>query len=174
MPLRAGSRFKTFHDFGFVILEISNVYAEDTATYTCRAYNDYGEAVISSVLTCSGKRTGLILDSQLNRLGLDYDKIAALEGLGSAKDRPSEEDDGVGRPPELTPLADIEIVEGALAHFECRLTPVNIPTRVEWFHNGKPINHGSRTKCINDFGFSILEIGGIMPRDTGVYVCKVS
>jgi titin len=172
--LRAGSRFKTFHDFGFVILEISSLYAEDSGTYTCRAYNDFGEAVTECQLVCSGKRTGLIMDSQLNRMGLDYDKIAALEGLGNLGERPRDEDEGVGKPPELTNLGDIEIVEGALAHFECRLTPTNDPKiRVEWFHNGKSINHGSRIKTINDFGFVILEVGQVLPRDAGVYVCKV-
>lgn len=33
-PLKAGSRFRTFCDFGFVILEISPVYPEDTGEYS--------------------------------------------------------------------------------------------------------------------------------------------
>lgn len=173
IPLRAGSRFKTFHDFSFVILEIASVYESDSGVYTCRAWNDYGEAVISCTLGCAGKRN-LIMDSQLGRLGLDYDKIAKLEGLGSVDTTAHEEED-TGRPPELTPLSDIEVVEGGLAHFECRMTPTNDPkARVEWFHNGKSINLGSRMKQINEFGFAILEIGQVLSRDSGIYVCKVT
>uniref|UniRef100_A0A1I7XLF8 Immunoglobulin I-set domain protein n=1 Tax=Heterorhabditis bacteriophora TaxID=37862 RepID=A0A1I7XLF8_HETBA len=38
-PLKTGSRVKTINDFGFVVLEISPVYPEDSGEYTCRAIN---------------------------------------------------------------------------------------------------------------------------------------
>ncbi|ODN04243.1 Titin [Orchesella cincta] len=85
-PLRAGSRFKTFHDFGFVILEISSVYMEDSGNYECRAYNEFGEAVTTCSLVCSGKRSSCNLDSQLTRMGLDFDKIAKLEAQSPTND----------------------------------------------------------------------------------------
>lgn len=174
-PLRAASRFKTFHDFGFVILEISSVYLEDSGIYECRAYNEYGEAVTTSNLVCSGKRTSLILDSQLSRLGLDYDKIAQLEGIGTRESSVLSTDGDDGKSPELTNLTDIEIFENGLAHFECRLKPTNDPKmKIEWFHNGRPINHGSRTKTISDFGFVILEISGVTLRDQGQYTCRAT
>lgn len=172
VPLRHASRLNTIHDFGFVILEINGLSEMDSAIYTCRAYNDFGEAVISCNVACAGKRS-LILDSQLNRLGLDYDKIAKLEGLGNAEGRAREEED-TGGPPELTPLQDIEVTEGGLAHLECRVTPISVPVRVEWFHNGKSINHGSRVKTINDFGFIILELAQVIGRDAGIYVARVT
>merc|ERR1719158_1261385 len=101
------------------------------------------------------------------------DRIAALEGLGRAKnDLPSEED--LNQPPEfLSPLSDQMLAENSLAPFETRLTPINDPSmRVEWFHNGKPISSGSRIKTINDFGFVILEVANVMSRDSGNYTCK--
>merc|ERR1711899_539357 len=52
--LKAGSRIRTFCDFGFVILEISPVYPEDAL----------GEAVTTATLSCSGRRN-IIMDSQL-------------------------------------------------------------------------------------------------------------
>lgn len=169
VPLRHGSRFKVFHDFSFVILEINSVNESDAGVYTARATNDYGEAVISCTLTVSGK-SGLISESQLSRLGLNYDKLAQLEGVGAAETAAQREEEDTGRPPELTQLSDIETLEGALAHFECRLTPTNDPkTTIQWFHNGKPISHGSRIKTISgDFGFVILEIGQVSQRDAGV------
>lgn len=103
------------------------------------------------------------------------DKIAELEGLGQLRPPVLPEDD-LGKPPEfITQPSDLTLVEYSLAHFECRLTPINDPSlRVEWYHNGKPLTAGSRFKTINDFGFVILEISGVDTRDAGLYTCKVS
>lgn len=174
-PLKTGSRFRTFCDFGFVILEISPVYPEDSGEYSCRATNDFGEAVTTSTMKVQGKRS-IIYDSQLPK-GMEgtIDKIAELEGLGAGPGQLSPEDDS-GKPPEfLTTPSDLTINENQLAHFECRLTPVNDPSmRVEWYHNGKALWAGSRIKTINDFGFVILEIAGCYQRDGGLYTCKAT
>lgn len=102
------------------------------------------------------------------------DKLADLEGLGQA--RVEEYEDDSGKPPEfVTTPSDLTLTENSLAHFECRLNPVNDASmRVEWFHNGKPLSAGSRVKTINDFGFVILEVSGVYIRDSGLYTCKVS
>ncbi|KAG8239895.1 hypothetical protein J437_LFUL019488 [Ladona fulva] len=173
--LKTGSRFRTFHDFGFVILEISPVYPEDSGEYSCRATNEYGEAVTTATMKVQGKRS-IILESQLPK-GMEstIEKIAELEGLGHITGIPMEEED-TGKPPEfITTPADLTLQENSLAHFECRLTPVNDSSmRVEWFHNGKPLSAGSRIKTINDFGFVILEVAGVYQRDAGLYTCKAT
>ena len=173
--LKAGSRIRTFCDFGFVILEISPVYPEDAGEYTCRAKNALGEAVTTATLSCSGKRN-IILDSQLPS-GMEgaMERIAQLEGLGRAgRETQSEED--LNQPPEfLSQLQDLLLGENALAHFETRLTPINDPSmRVEWYHNGKQLSAGSRIKTINDFGFVILEVANVLTRDAGNYTCKAT
>ena len=48
-------RFRSFHDFGFVSLDILHVYAEDSGTYTCVARNDLGEAQTSTQIHCERK-----------------------------------------------------------------------------------------------------------------------
>jgi hypothetical protein len=103
------------------------------------------------------------------------DKIAELEGLGQLR-QPTLPEDDLGKPPEfVTTPQDLSLIEYSLAHFECRLTPINDPSmRVEWFHNGKPLLAGSRLKTIHDFGFVILEIDKIDTRDSGLYTCKVT
>jgi len=115
------------------------------------------------------------MESQLPK-GMEgtIDRIAELEGLGQA--RPTEIEEDTGKPPEfITSPSDQSLTENSLAHFECRLTPINDPSmRVEWFHNGKVLSAGSRIKTINDFGFVILEVGGVYVRDAGLYMCKVS
>ncbi|OXU24124.1 hypothetical protein TSAR_014966 [Trichomalopsis sarcophagae] len=172
-PLRTGTRFRTFCDFGFVILEISPIYPEDSGDYSCRATNDYGEAVTTCSMKCTGKRS-IILESQLPK-GMEgtIDKIAELEGLGAEPGQPSPDDD-TGKPPEfITTPSDLTLSENSLAHFECRLQPVNDSSmRVEWFHNGKPLLAGSRVKTIYDFGFVILEVANCYQRDSGLYTCK--
>ncbi|KAK0090259.1 hypothetical protein PV325_001954 [Microctonus aethiopoides] len=174
-PLRTGSRFRTFCDFGFVILEISPIYPEDSGEYSCRATNDYGEAVTTCTMKCTGKRS-IILESQLPK-GMEgtIDKIAELEGLGSEVGQIIPDDD-TGRPPEfITTPSDLTLSENSLAHFECRLLPVNDSSmRVEWFHNGKALNAGSRIKTIHDFGFVILEVANCYQRDSGLYTCKAT
>lgn len=174
-PLRTGSRFRTFCDFGFVILEISPIYPEDSGEYSCRATNDYGEAVTTCTMRCTGKRS-IILESQLPK-GMEstIDKIAELEGLGAVPGQISPEDD-TGRPPEfITTPSDLTLAENSLAHFECRLQPINDSSmRVEWFHNGKPLLAGSRVKTIHDFGFVILEVANCYQRDSGLYTCKAT
>ncbi|PSN37209.1 Titin, partial [Blattella germanica] len=174
-PLRTGSRFRTFCDFGFVILEISPVYPEDSGEYSCRAFNDYGEAVTTATMKVHGKRS-IILESQLPK-GMErtIEKIAELEGLGALPGQISPDED-TGKPPEfVTTPADLTLTENTLAHFECQLTPINDSSmRVEWYHNGKPLSAGSRIKTINDFGFVILEVAGVYQRDSGLYTCKAT
>ncbi|XP_014204704.1 titin [Copidosoma floridanum] len=171
--LRTGTRFRTFCDFGFVILEISPIYPEDSGEYSCRATNDYGEAVTTCTMKCTGKRS-IILESQLPK-GMEgtINKIAELEGLGVESGQPVPDDD-TGKPPEfITTPSDLTLSENSLAHFECRLQPVNDSSmRVEWFHNGKPLLAGSRVKTIHDFGFVILEVANCYQRDSGLYTCK--
>lgn len=43
--IRAGHRYRTTHDFGYVALDILWAYAEDSGTYMCKAINKLGEAV---------------------------------------------------------------------------------------------------------------------------------
>ena len=58
------------------------MYPEDSGEYSCRATNEYGDAVTSATLECHGKRN-VILESQLPK-GMEgtIQKIAELEGLG--------------------------------------------------------------------------------------------
>lgn len=47
------------------------------------------------------------------------------------------------QPRFVTKLNNLTLHEGQLAHFECRLEPINDPSlRVEWFRNGKVLPFG--------------------------------
>ena len=50
-----GHRFRTFHDFGIVILDILYCYGEDSGEYMCKATNKYGTDTTKATLTCRCK-----------------------------------------------------------------------------------------------------------------------
>ncbi|GIY11090.1 titin, partial [Caerostris extrusa] len=173
--LKAGTRIRTINDFGFVVLEISPIYPEDSGLYSCRAINKVGEAVTTCTLKCSGKRS-IIMDTQLPSGMESMQKIARFEDISSARIAEQWMDVEVQQPPKfLTKPQDLTLGENTLAHFECKLTPANDPTmKVEWYHNGKSLITGTRVKTISDFGFVILEVAGVFSRDAGVYMCKAT
>lgn len=72
-------------------------------------------------------------------------KIKQLEE-GRVPTRPDEEE-RIFEKPIFTQLltGPSELMEGQLAHFECRVLPVGDPTlRFEWYVNGKELKLGKR------------------------------
>ncbi|CAD6198030.1 unnamed protein product [Caenorhabditis auriculariae] len=173
-PLKTGSRVKTMNDFGYVVLEISPVYPEDSGEYTCRAINRIGEAVTSTRLSCTPKE-GIISQSQLpERMANAGVRIAEIEApRPKAPDAP---DFDHGAPKFTTQLVSPpELQESQQAHLECQVTPVADPRlKIEWFHNGNPVKHSNRMKMIHDFGFVVLELSPAEPQDTGTWTCRAT
>jgi len=52
----AGHRFRPIHDFGYVALDIIDLIAEDSGTYTCRAVNLVGADETTCTLVCRSKK----------------------------------------------------------------------------------------------------------------------
>ena len=52
----SATRFKVSNDFGFVQLDLTDVYPRDQGIYTCRAWNQAGEAFTTTTVTCKGER----------------------------------------------------------------------------------------------------------------------
>ena len=110
---------------------------------------------------------GLLLDSDHQEA---LDKIKYLE---SKHQKSAEEELSAPEPPQFgRQLKNLTIEEGAAAHFESTLTPVNDASmRVEWFFNGKPLPSGNRWRTTYDFGFVALDILYAYPEDSGTYTC---
>lgn len=87
-----------------------------------------------------GKRS-VIMDTQLPAGMESMEKIARFEDISSSRISEQWMDVDVKQPPKfITKPQDLTLQENSLAHFECRLTPVNDPTmKVEWYHNGKTV-----------------------------------
>ncbi|TKR69858.1 hypothetical protein L596_021954 [Steinernema carpocapsae] len=173
-PLKLGSRVKTINDFGYVVLEISPVYPEDSGEYTCKAINRVGEAVTSTQLQCTPKEN-IITQSQLpDRMSGAQVRINEIE---APKPAPEAQPDVVHGPPKFTTqLPQLpQLVEGQMIHLDCQVEPVADPRlKIEWFHNGNPIRNSNRMKTIHDFGFVVLELTPAEPQDTGKWTCKAT
>lgn len=168
-PVTVGHRFRPIHDFGYVALDIVDLIAEDSGTYTCRAVNAIGSDETTCTLQCSVSAT--IQTGTQNESGLQ--QIHYLEDR--SKYQRSEEVEEVTKqvPIFTTSLKNVEIKEGQRAHFECRLIPVSDPTmKVEWYHNNVPVKSGSRFTETNNFGFVALDIMQCMAEDSGQYTCR--
>ena len=131
--LEAGSRFHTTFDFGYVALDVSNVYEEDSGVYTCRVFNNLGEAT-SSITFKIQTASSIIMDSA-HPEGLQ--KIREMEDHARGTKRKAEDVRTFQKPVFTVPLQNLdEIVEGHSAHFEGRLIPVGDPNMIiQWFRN---------------------------------------
>ena len=67
VKLPTGHRFRTFHDFGIVILDILYCYEEDSGEYECRAVNKVGSDDTKATLKCVSKES-LILTPQIPKV----------------------------------------------------------------------------------------------------------
>lgn len=168
--LEQSSRITSEHEFGIVRLRIKRCEAEDSGIYQCKATNALGEAISTGSLLVHAKSN--VQCETLHPAGLD--KIRQLE---NPKPVERVEEQIVEQPPKfLTHITDyVEKCEGESVHFECCLTPVDdAELKTEWFFNGRPLVTGSRFHTIDDFGFIVLDIDWLFPRDTGEYVCRAT
>lgn len=60
-PLSTANRIQTYHDFGYVALDIESVRAEDAGGYTVVARNALGEAQLANTMTVESKPLRLIV-----------------------------------------------------------------------------------------------------------------
>ncbi|PAV62890.1 hypothetical protein WR25_23783 isoform D [Diploscapter pachys] len=170
-PLKASSRYRILHDFGFVSLDIDYIIAEDAGTYTLRLTND--EGTVESSCTFDVERLKTIMDETAHPESLR--RIREMEDLKPAA--PSDEAPPLEPPvftQQLTGPTDV-LKEGQSVHMDCIVQPINDPTlRIEWFCGDRPLMFGSRIRTIHDFGYVGLEFLHVHPEDTGTYICRAT
>ena len=170
-PLKASSRYRILHDFGFVSLDIDYIIAEDAGTYTLRLTND--EGTVESSCTFDVERLKTIMDETAHPESLR--RIREMEDLKPAV--PSDEAPPLEPPvftQQLTGPTDV-LKEGQSVHMDCIVQPINDATlRIEWFCGDRPLMFGSRIRTIHDFGYVGLEFLHVHPEDTGTYICRAT
>uniref|UniRef100_A0A915LCR6 Ig-like domain-containing protein n=1 Tax=Romanomermis culicivorax TaxID=13658 RepID=A0A915LCR6_ROMCU len=169
-PLQYGHRFRPINDFGFCILDILYMTADDSGDYFCLAENETGQDHTGTSIQVAQK-DGLILEPQAP------EKARAVADLERNMGKVSEAAPLVlekQAPIFVVPLQDPPVVqEMGHAYFSARVLPSADPEmQIQWYLNGNPLTTGSRVKTINDFGYTILEVNPVYPEDSGEYVCK--
>lgn len=168
-PIRAGHRFRTTYDFGYVALDILTVYGEDTGTYMCKATNQLGEAMNTCNIRVLNRKS-IILDTQ-HPDGLE--KIQKLESRGGPMR--NEIAEVPITPPKFTTSlrGTTEVHEGQTAHFEAQVEPIHDSNlKIEFYHNGKPLPSASRFHTTCDFGYVSLDIQKAVAEDAGEYTVR--
>ena len=169
--LAASSRVQTFHDFGYVALDINDARKEDSGTYTLVATNVLGTEKAEVKLNVNAHAQ------------VDYSSMHSKTVQETAKFETKQEIKqeftevtAHGPPAFKTTLQSPDPVsDGQNIHLEARLEPIGDPSmKVEWFFNGRPLTIGSRFKTYNDFGFIALDILGVTQLDQGQYTCRAS
>merc|ERR1719264_1504244 len=167
--LQASSRIRTFHDFGYVAIDIADARKEDSGTYTLVATN---------ILGTQKAEVQLNVDShaQVDYSSMHSKAVQETARFETKKEIKQEFEEIVSHGPPVfkTTLQNPQPVsEGQNIHLEARLEPIGDPSmRVEWFFNGRPLTIGARFKTYNDFGFIALDIMSVTAQDQGQYTCR--
>jgi titin len=176
-PLPSGTKYKSTYDFGYVALDINHVYEHDAGIYTCKATNNKGSATTSGSLRVTSK-TNIYLDTQHPQGKAGLEAIQDTEEAYAAKYRRADSgpEHEFTKPIWTTPLnPEFRLVEGQPLRLEGTVEPKNDPNlKIEWFFNGKSLDHGTRFKLTSDFGFVTLDLVDVYERDQGIYTCKAS
>jgi len=172
-PMPSGSRYSVTHDFGYVSVDIAFAYPEDSGIYTCKVSNSKGQAISTASLKVKGK--GSIDTSTLHPTGQQgLERIQEIEALSMARVPLQDEKPEFSKPYFVEPLkANFTVNESEGLHMECRVEPSNDPNlTIEWYFNGQPLITGSRFNISSDFGYIVMDIHDLWPRDNGVYTCR--
>ena len=113
----------TLHDFGFVALDLKYTRPDDNGTYSCKAINTIGEAIISANLQVLSAKDGPQGESLH---GEALHKIAHLERKQMNVNL-SEEERVQSAPVFVVSLqGKTNLIEGQNVHLECRCLPIMI------------------------------------------------
>lgn len=174
-PLPAGSKYKTTYDLGYISLDIVSTYAENSGIYTCKATNSKGSASTSGSLRCIGAQT-MYLDTQHPQGQSGLEAVQETEeALANKYNRQvSKPEKDYPGPVWTIPLQpEFHLSENQALHLEGQVEPKDDPNlKIEWYFNGKILQHGSRFRMSSEFGFVTLDLVDIYERDQGIYTCK--
>lgn len=156
-----GSRITTIFNFGYVSLNILHLRAEDAGQYTVRAVNRLGEAISSSNLRVFVKKS-VTADLGIPEQQRYIEKIEQLEAYQQQQQYKHQvtQPESTAPPEFKSPIKDqLNIREGAFAHFEARLEPLNDSTmRVEWLKDGTPVEASKFIYLQNNLSFNTIKL----------------
>ena len=176
-PLPSGSRFTPSIDFGVVKLTVKGASTGDAGVYTCNATNALGAATTSGTVKVSPDDGNVMSGTQHPSGQSGLASINEVEKAVAGKLPATSEDvEMTGTAPKfVVPLHAETKALGGKFKLECEVEPrKDDKLAVNWFHNGAPLEMGSRVRAECEFGRVTLEVEGVSARDRGVYACKAS
>ncbi|KAL2088131.1 hypothetical protein ACEWY4_016959 [Coilia grayii] len=163
-PLQESDNVHFLKEGGRHSLLISQVSQEDEGFYTATAHNIHGDTECSAELYVQEPRPAI------------SSHMAKLEKMPSIPEEPEVLDAEVERrtmPDFVTPLQDVEVVEGKEAVLRCKVLGMPYPT-ITWFHNGKKIDSTEDRKMTQYRDVHSLVIRAVCHSHSGVYKSVIS
>ncbi|XP_040003813.1 obscurin-like protein 1 isoform X12 [Xiphias gladius] len=159
-----------YQDGGWFQLKIFKTRAPDGGVYTCKARNEFGEALAGAVLLVDA---GPGHEEEGNRNGYTNGHWKAHQGKQrSGRQVPNRlKDDTMTRSTKVKMFA---VTEGKHAKFRCFVTGKPKP-EIIWRKDGRLILSGRRYLLYEDReGYFTLKVLYCKQKDNGVYVCAAS
>lgn len=167
--LTSSNRIACSNDFGYVVLDIASVTAEDEGIYMIRLASDCGEAMSSHQLRVNTFGT---IDRHC-QYPEAYRHIRHIEtGRSGQVSQPERSFQG----PLFTSQLNSSNVanEGEAIHLEATVEPHSDEHLIiEWYKNGNYLILGSRITATYEFGVVTLDILSAKPEDCGIYLCRL-
>ncbi|XP_061648755.1 obscurin-like isoform X2 [Phyllopteryx taeniolatus] len=160
----------SYQDGGWFQLKIFKTRAPDGGVYTCKARNDFGEALAGAVLLVDA---GPGHEEDGNRNGYTNGHRKAHQG----KQRISRQNPNQNKDQTTTKSTRVKmfaVTEGKHAKFRCFVTGKPKP-EIIWRKDGRLILSGRRYLLYEDReGYFTLKVLYCKQKDNGVYVCAAS
>ncbi|XP_077947314.1 obscurin isoform X19 [Gasterosteus aculeatus] len=159
-----------FQDGGWFQLKIFKTRAPDGGVYTCKARNEFGEALAGAVLLVDA---GPGHEDEANRNGYTNGHWKAHQGKQrNGRQVPNRlKDDTMTKSTKVKMFA---VTEGKHAKFRCFVTGKPKP-EILWRKDGRLILSGRRYLLYEDReGYFTLKVLYCKQKDNGVYVCAAS
>lgn len=156
--------YVTTYTDGICTLKIEETFAEDSAKYTCRAFNIRGSVETSATLTVIGliyccSRCILFYSICTNNL-----KFSILETI--TEEQPS-------APVFVKELLPSSAREGNSHRLECTVEGNPLPT-VQWYKNDTNIDNSPDYVITFNNGEAVLKFDEIFLEDKALYTCKAT
>ncbi|XP_051937933.1 obscurin-like protein 1 isoform X5 [Hippocampus zosterae] len=160
----------SYQDGGWFQLKIFKTRAPDGGVYTCKARNEFGEALAGAVLLVDA---GPGHEDDANRNGYNNGNRKSHQGKQRiSRQMPNQHKDQMTT--KSTRVKMFAVTEGKHAKFRCFVTGKPKP-EIIWRKDGRLILSGRRYLLYEDReGYFTLKVLYCKQKDNGVYVCAAS
>lgn len=156
--------YVTTYTDGICTLKIEETFAEDSAKYTCRAFNIRGSVETSATLTVIGLTYYYSICILFYLICTNNLKFSILETITEEQPR---------APVFVKELLPSSAREGSSHRLECTVEGNPLPT-VQWYKNDTNIDNSPDYVITFNNGEAVLKFDEIFLEDKALYTCKAT